>query len=184
MNLAGVLFFTYAPPLMVAQGSTPTVAASLTSLAIWFIILAIPAGGYLVNRVGRPLTAIIACSLIGAASLLLFVANVHPTISCLIFGLSIGPMSGAILSMPARVLEPVDRSVGFGLFYTCFYVLLAAGPLVAGRLQDAFGSPSAALVAGAALLVSMVPLVALFWSVLKRREFAEGRHEAKLRAAS
>ena len=184
MNLAGVLFFTYAPPLMVAQGATATVAASLTSLAIWFIILAIPAGGYLVNRAGRPLTAIIACSLIGAASLLLFVANFHPTISCLIFGLSIGPMSGAILSMPTRVLDPVDRSVGFGLFYTCFYVLLAAGPLVAGRLQDAFGSPSAALVAGAALLLSMVPLVALFWSVLKRREFAEGRHEAKLRAAS
>jgi predicted MFS family arabinose efflux permease len=184
MNLAGVLFFTYAPPLMVAQGSTPTVAASLTSLAIWFIILAIPAGGYLVNRAGRPLTAIIACSLIGAASLLLFVANFHPTISCLIFGLSIGPMSGAILSMPTRVLEPADRSVGFGLFYTCFYVLLAAGPLVAGRLQDAFGSPSAALVAGAALLVSMVPLVALFWSVLKRREFAAAGHEAKLRAVS
>jgi predicted MFS family arabinose efflux permease len=184
MNLAGVLFFTYAPPLMVAQGSTPTVAASLTSLAIWFIILAIPAGGYLVNRAGRPLTAIIACSLIGAASLLLFVADFHPTISCLIFGLSIGPMSGAILSMPARVLEPADRSVGFGLFYTCFYVLLAAGPLAAGRLQDAFGSPSAALVAGAALLVAMVPLVALFWSVLKRREFVQADHEAKLRAVS
>jgi MFS family permease len=168
----------------VAQGSSPTVAASLTSLAIWFIILAIPAGGYLVQRAGRPLTAIIACSLIGAAALMLFVVDFHPTMSCLIFGLSIGPMSGAILSMPARVLEPADRSVGFGLFYTCFYVVMAAGPLVAGRLQDAFGSPSAALVAGAALLASMVPLVALFWSVLKRREIAQAGHEPKLRAVS
>ena len=70
MNLAGVLFFSYAPLLMVAQGSSPTVAASLTSLAIWFIILAIPAGGYLVHRSGRPLTAIVACSLIGAAALM------------------------------------------------------------------------------------------------------------------
>ena len=52
MNLACVLFFSYAPLLMVAQGSTPTVSASLTSLAIWFTILAIPAGGYLVHRSG------------------------------------------------------------------------------------------------------------------------------------
>ena len=182
MNLACVLFFSYAPLLMVAQGSSPTVSASLTSLAIWFTILAIPAGGYLVHRSGRPIAAIIACGLIAAAALLVFVADFHPTIACLIFGVAIGPLSGAILSLPAKVLEPADRSVGFGLFYTCFYLLMAVGPTAAGRLQDAWGSPSAALVAGAALLASMVPLVALFWSVSRRSEFAN--HEAKLRAAS
>jgi predicted MFS family arabinose efflux permease len=184
MNLACVLFFSYAPLLMVAQGSSPTVSASLTSLAIWFTILAIPTGGYLVHRSGRPITAIIACGLIAAAALLVFVVDFHPTIACLIFGVAIGPLSGAILSLPARVLEPADRSVGFGLFYTCFYVLMAVGPSAAGRLQDAWGSPSAALVASAALLATMVPLVALFRSVAKRREFAQGGHEAKLRAAS
>ncbi len=183
MNLACVLFFTYAPLLMVAQGSTPTVSASLTSLAIWFAILAIPTGGYLVHRSGRPITAIVACGTIGAAALGLFVANIHPTISCLIFGLAIGPLSGAILSLPAKVLEPADRSVGFGLFYTCFYVLMAVGPTAAGRLQDAWGSPSAALVAGAGLLLTMVPLVGLFWLLSKRGEFAQPA-EAKLRTAA
>ncbi len=173
MNLACVLFFTYAPLLMVARGSSATVSASLTSLAIWFTILAIPAGGYLVHRSGRPIVAIVACGVIAAAALALFVANFHPTISCLIFGLAVGPLSGAILSLPAKVLEPADRSVGFGLFYTCFYVLMAVGPAAAGRLQDAFGSPSAALVAGAALLLAMVPLVGLFWSLSKRSEFAQ-----------
>jgi predicted MFS family arabinose efflux permease len=160
MNLACVLFFSYAPLLMVAQGSSPTVSASLTSLAIWFTILAIPAGGYLVHRSGRPIAAIISCGVIAASALALFVVDFHPTISCLIFGLAIGPLS------------PADRSVGFGLFYTCFYVLMAVGPVAAGRLQDAWGSPSAALVAGAGLLLSMVPLVGIFWSVSRRREFA------------
>jgi predicted MFS family arabinose efflux permease len=183
MNLACVLFFSYAPQLMVAQGSTATVSASLTSLAIWFTILAIPTGGYLVHRSGRPIAAIVACGLIAAAALALFVADFHPTIACLIFGLAIGPLSGAILSLPAKVLEPADRSVGFGLFYTCFYVLMAVGPTAAGRLQDAWGSPSAALVASAALLVTMVPLVGLFWSLSKRREFAQPA-EAKLRTAA
>jgi predicted MFS family arabinose efflux permease len=173
MNLACVLFFSYAPLLMVAQGSSPTVSASLTSLAIWFTILAIPAGGYLVHRSGRPIVAIIACGLIAAAALALFVMDFHPTISCLIFGVAIGPLSGAILSLPAKVLEPAARSVGFGLFYTCFYVLMAVGPTAAGRLQDAWGSPSAALVAGAVLLLSMVPLSISFWSLSKRSLFAQ-----------
>ena len=183
MNLACVLFFSYAPLLMVAQGSSPTVSASLTSLAIWFTILAIPAGGYLVHRSGRPIMAIIACGLIAASALSLFVVDFHPTIACLIFGAAIGPLSGAILSLPAMVLEPADRSVGFGLFYTCFYVLMAVGPTAAGRLQDAWGTPSAALVASAALLVMMVPLSLSFRSLSKRILFAQPG-EAKLRAAA
>ena len=184
MNLACVLFFSYAPLLMVAQGSSPTVSASLTSLAIWFTILAIPTGGYLVHRSGRPITAIIVCGLVAASALLMFVADFHPTIACLIFGVAIGPLSGAILSLPTKVLEPADRSVGFGLFYTCFYLLMAVGPTAAGHLQDAWGSPSAALVASAALLAAMVPLVALFRLVTKRSEFAQDGHEAKWRAVS
>jgi predicted MFS family arabinose efflux permease len=183
MNLACVLFFSYAPLLMVAQGSSPTVSASLTSLAIWFTILAIPAGGYLVHRSGRPIMAIIACGLIAASALSLFVVDFHPTIACLIFGVAIGPLSGAILSLPAMVLEPADRSVGFGLFYTCFYVLMAVGPTAAGRLQDAWGTPSAALVASAALLVTMVPLSLSFRSLSKRSLFAQPG-ETKLRAAA
>ncbi|MEA2862322.1 MAG: hypothetical protein QOC84_278, partial [Bradyrhizobium sp.] len=66
MNLACILFFSYAPLLLVAQGSSLTAAASLTSLAIWFTVLAIPSGGYLVHRSGRPIAAIVVCSLVAA----------------------------------------------------------------------------------------------------------------------
>jgi predicted MFS family arabinose efflux permease len=170
MNLACVLFFSYAPQLLVAQGSSPTGAASLVSLSIWFTIVAIPAGGYLVERSGRPVAAIIACGLATALALALFVANIHPTIACLVFGVAIGPLSGAILSLPTRVLEPRDRSLGFGLFFTCFYILMAIGPSAAGRLQDAWGNPAAALIAGAAVLAAMAPLSLLFSLLSKRRE--------------
>jgi predicted MFS family arabinose efflux permease len=183
MNLACVLFFSYAPLLMVAQGSSSTAAASLTSLAIWFTILAIPSGGYLVHRLGRPIAAIVVCSLIAAAALALFVAEVHPIISCVVFGVFVGPLSGAILSLPSKVLAPLDRAVGFGVFYTCFYALMAVGPLAAGYLQDVWGSPSAALIAGAALLVA-APLLSLAFECLsKPYRHAELNHDAELRAA-
>ena len=182
MNLACILFFSYAPLLLVVQGSSATVSASLTSLAIWFTILAIPSGGYIVHRWGKPIVAIIACGLVAALALMLFVADVYPTISCLVFGLAIGPLSGAILSLPANVLEPGDRSLGFGLFYTCFYLLVAVGPSVAGFFQDAWGSPAAALIASAALLVTMVPLALFFVWLSKRGTFVQP--EAELRAVS
>ena len=182
MNLACILFFSYAPLLLVVQGSSATVSASLTSLAIWFTILAIPSGGYIVHRWGKPIVAIIACGLVAALALMLFVADVYPTISCLVFGLAIGPLSGAILSLPANVLEPGDRSLGFGLFYTCFYLLVAVGPSVAGFFQDAWGSPAAALIASAALLVTMVPLALFFVLLSKRGTFVQP--EAELRAVS
>jgi predicted MFS family arabinose efflux permease len=184
MNLACILFFSYAPLLIVAQGSTPTVAASLTSLAIWFTILAIPSGGYLVHRSGKPIAAIIVCALVAAVALVLFVDGVFPTISCLLFGVAVGPLSGAILSLPSRVLGPHQRAVGLGVFYTCFYVLMAVGPLVVGHLQDVWGSPSVGLIAGAVLLGATVPLCLSFVLLSKPHRLAAPDGNAELRAAS
>jgi predicted MFS family arabinose efflux permease len=173
MNLACILFFSYAPLLMVAQGSSGTAAASLTSLSIWFTILAIPSGGYLVHRSGRPIAAIVVCSLISAAALALFAAGDFPTIACLTFGIFVGPLSGAILSLPPKVLAPRDRAVGFGVFFTCFYLLMAVGPSIAGYLQDIWGSPSAALVAGATLLAAIPPLLVTFEFLSNANRLAE-----------
>lgn len=173
MNLACVLFFSYAPPLIVARGFSPTSAASLASLSIWLTILAIPTGGYLVHRLGRPLAAIAVCGLLAALMLSLFVLDIAPTLSCLAFGIAIGPLSGAILSLPARLLRPGDRSLGFGVFYTCFYLLMAAGPAVAGRLQDALGLPSAGLVVAALLLAATMPLSLVFAILADPRRLPE-----------
>ncbi|MBR0696908.1 CynX/NimT family MFS transporter [Bradyrhizobium lablabi] len=184
MNLSCVLFFSYAPMLLQVRGLTPTTAASLTSLAIWCTIVAIPLGGYLVHRSGKPVAAIVGCGLVAALALALFAAGILPPIIGLIFGIAIGPLSGAILSLPARVLEPRDRSLGFGVFYTCFYVLMAVGPSAAGQLQDAWNTPSAALFGGAALLALMIPLVLGFEALSRRREAVAVEANAELRTAS
>src|SRR5258708_23899209 len=57
LKLPCLLFFSYAPLVMVAQGSSPAAAASLTSLAIWFAILPIPSAGYLVHLLADPTPA-------------------------------------------------------------------------------------------------------------------------------
>jgi MFS family permease len=102
--------------------------------------------------------------------------------SCLLFGVAVGPLSGAMLSLPARILAPRHRSLGFGVFYTCFYVLMAVGPLVAGRLQDAWASPAAALIAGAVLLVAVAPLCLAFAVLTRPAGFVERHEISELRA--
>jgi MFS family permease len=165
MNLACILFFSYAPLLMTSRGVSPTAAASLTSLSIWLTILAIPLGGHLVDRLGKPVMAIAVCAPLAALMLLLFVEGIQPTVSCLIFGIAVGPLSGAILALPAKILESRYRLIGFGIFYTCFYVVMALGPSFAGRLQDAWRSPAAALIAAVGLLAAVMPL-ALWFALL------------------
>jgi predicted MFS family arabinose efflux permease len=184
MNLACILFFCFAPLLMTARGSSPAVAASLTSLAIWLTIVAIPCGGYLVQRLGRPVVAIAACALIAASALALFVVGSHPTICCLVFGLAVGPLSGAILSLPSQVLKASQRSIGLGVFYTCFYVLMAFGPPAVGHLQDLWQSPAAGLIAAAMLLALVAPLSLSFASLANRQQCVERRGETELPAAS
>jgi MFS family permease len=100
------------------------------------------------------------------------------------FGVAVGPLSGAILSLPAQVLKAGQRSVGFGVFYTLFYVLMAVGPSLVGRLQDFWQSPSAGLIAAAALLVVAVPLSLSFASLANRRQIADHSLETEWRAAS
>jgi MFS family permease len=175
MNLACILFFSYAPLLLVAQGLSATAAASLTSLAIWLTILAIPSGGYFVQRSGRPLAAVVVCAGVAAAALALFVFGVHPTICCLMFGVAVGPMSGAILSLPSMVLGTSERAIGFGVFYSCFYIIMAVGPSIAGYLQDVWRSPSAGLITGAAVLAAIMPLALYFAALLHQYRIAEAK---------
>ncbi|HWZ38417.1 MAG TPA: MFS transporter [Bradyrhizobium sp.] len=183
-NLACILFFSYAPLAMAARGIAPTTAASLTSLSIWLTIVAIPCGGYVVQRLGAPVGAICVCGPIAALALLSFALDVYPTTACLIFGIAVGPLSGAILSLPAAILAPLQRPVGFGIFYTCFYVLMAVGPSVAGRLQDAWNSPIAALIAAAILLAVGLPLSLSFIALSQPSRVVASNEERRLRATS
>jgi len=74
--------------------------------------------------------------------------------------------------LPARVLDAGHRAVGFGLFYTCYYVILTAGPAVAGWLRDRSGSTAAVSFFGAALFLAIPPLLLLFHQLEARSRAA------------
>lgn len=168
MNVACVLVFTSAPMVLQSQGLSPTLAASTVSAVVLLTIVSIPAGGYLIQLTGRTMTSIVLCASIAGGSLALFAVDIWPMASCVLFGLAVGPLSGAILSLPSLVLTPQERATGFGLFYSFFYVLMAAGPAFAGHLQDIWQTPVAPILFSSALLAMITPMLLIFVS-LKRR---------------
>lgn len=169
-NLGLIVFFSFVPPLLTEHGSALPDAAFLTSLALWIMIGSVPAGGYLVQRSERPDVAVMLVS--GGAGMALLTLAISPGAAlplCIALGMMFGPPAGAIMAMPGRVLKPENRAVGLSLFMVTYYVTTAAGPGVAGLVQDRMGT-AAPVVLGAFLFMGIVPLVLAFRAVVPELE--------------
>src|SRR3984957_19093459 len=166
---AGVVgYFSFVPVLLAERGGM-TIAQSgvLTSLALWVGMLSIPFGGYVAQWIRRPGATIVLFCGSAATALALIAAGTPPLFACIAFGLAIGPPPGVITSLPTRILSPEERPAGFGVFYTCHFLLQATGPAVAGWLQDSVGA-SAAVGFAAAMFVVPLPMLLLFELLVRR----------------
>jgi MFS family permease len=168
LNLALVLFFSFTPALLVGLGLQAVAAAAWTGAGLWVVMFSLPVAGMIVQRSGRPRTAILIGAVAGALVLGLLPLGIVPLALCAAFGLTIGLPAGPIMALPVRVLSPAHRAGGFGLFYTLYYAAMAFGPVVAGFLRQVFGTPTVAVLFAAALFAAIVPLLGLF-ELLARR---------------
>lgn len=174
-NSGLVGYFSFVPALLAEQhGMTIAQSGALTSLALWVGMLSIPFGGYVAQWIHRPGATIVLFSGGAATALALIAAGVPPLFACIAFGLAIGPPPGVITSLPARILAPAERAAGFGVFYTCHFLLQATGPAIAGWVHDSAGGVAAVLFA-AAMFVVPLPLLAVFEILIRRSQRRDPR---------
>ncbi len=84
---------------------------------------------------------------------------------------------GAIMALSGEVLSPENRSTGFGIFYTVFYVGLASFPPIAGLILDLMGAAIApVLFAGILTMLAVLPLPV--FRLLQHRWAPEGQSVA------
>ena len=161
-NSGVVGYFSFVPVLLAEQGRmTLAQSGALTSLALWVGMVSIPFGGYVAQWIRRPGATIVVFCAGAAVALALIAAGVSPLFACIAFGLAIGTPPGVITSLPTRILTPADRPAGFGVFYTCHFLLQASGPALAGWLHDSAGGGAAVCFAAAMFMVPL-PMLALF----------------------
>ncbi|MET0527901.1 MAG: MFS transporter [Microvirga sp.] len=169
LNVGYILVLAFGPSFLVERGITVSTAGAITSAVTWAILLSLPLGGYLAERLKSPDRVMIGCFVLLAALITALPFGAPPLVVCILIGLLSGPPAGLIMALPGEALRLENRSAGMGVFYTCYYAAMAGLVPVAGLLRDALDSASAPLIFGAAMmLLSAVSL--LGFRIVQRRQ--------------
>jgi MFS family permease len=180
-NAALAIVFSFGPQLFVSRGMGLAEAGSVTSLVLWCLAIMGTFAGYVADRSGRRLQIIAAGNL--AFAFFVYLASVTGNSVALVIaiGLASGVAVGAMVSLPSLVLAPAARAVGMGIFFTIYYVCIAAGPMLAGQVSE-WVSLAATFQLAAVLLVITVGLLPLFHGLSRRVAATATRPDAKVEA--
>ena len=159
-NVGFAIIFSFGPTMLVERGWSITAAGSTISIVLWVAALAVPSGGLLADRSGRPKTVLAVSCILFALLMLAFPRSSAVVLTVIGLGLMGGLPAGAIMSLPARVLQPGTRAIGMGIFYTVYYAAMMLGPVIGGAAAKWTGSAAAAFDVGAVVLLAC-PLVLL-----------------------
>ena len=174
-NVGYILVFSFGPALLVSQGLPERDAGFLISLVAWTVIVTIPLGGVIVDRVGHATLLMIASFAVFGLSTMLVPATPSPALMIFV-GAVAGLPCGAMLVLPGEVLRPQNRAAGMGVFLTWYYAGMALLTPVAGILRDASGSAGAPLIFAGALELAALAVLILFRLLQYRyRDFAYKR---------
>lgn len=177
-NAALAIVFSFGPQLFVSRGLAPTEAGSVTSVVLWCLAIFAPLAGIVADKTKMRLE-FIAVGNLGFAWFVMHASYASHSIATVVaIGLFAGLGMGSMASLPSLVLAPAVRAFGMGLFFTIYYMCIAAGPVLAGWVSQHFSLASTFQVA-AGLLVFTVCLVPVF-----NRFANQTRREANVRPGS
>ena len=172
-NLAYFSFLSFGPALLIERGLDVAAAGRAVSLASWAALPALPLGGFLADRTGRPgLVLAASCLLAAAATAALPLFN-QPNLLCAAIGLFAAAPAGIIMGRAISVMPPASRAQGNAILYTFFYGGMGLVPGLVGWTADRAGTAAAPLYFSAVILVLSVPLFLALGAVSRRRHGAE-----------
>ncbi|HEX4554828.1 MAG TPA: MFS transporter [Xanthobacteraceae bacterium] len=166
-NVGYILVVSFGPALLTSHGLSQRDAGLLTSLVSWTLIVTIPLGGVLIDRIGHPTVVMMASLAVFGLGILLVPAA--PSLALMIVvGAAAGLPAGAIMVLPAEVLRAPNRAAGMGIFFTWYYAGMALLVPVGGLLRDASGAHGAPLRFAGGLVLAAMAVLALL-RLLQRR---------------
>lgn len=167
-NAAYVIYLTFGPKLLQAEGHSVVAAAGIISIGSWLMIVSGAICGQFVDRFGRRDLVLVVC--MSGAVLALWMLNAvgKGIAASLLFGLVGMAPAGVIMSLAGLALRPEARAFGMGVFFTIYYAIMLATPPVAGAILDATGQPGDSVILAMTLFACVVPF-ALIFSFIKSR---------------
>jgi MFS family permease len=172
-NAAIGMVFGFGTNMLVERGWRVAAAGFATSLVLWIISASVPLGGLLADRTGRHVEIMLAGFALFAITLLAATRTDAVIPAFVVLGVAGGVSAGPIMSLPARVLSPQARATGMGIYFTLFYAIAVAAPVIAGVLSTRAGTASAAFDFGAVVLMACFPAYWIFIRLAARATLAK-----------
>lgn len=170
-NAGYIVYLSFAQTMLVQTGMTTLAAATLVSVPSWVMIVASIAAGMLADRSGRNDLILYTGMLAACASMLLLTLPGYALIAVLIFGF-IGAMPvGVIMALTAEAMPAHARAFGMGVFFSFYFVIVSAAPVMAGWFYDLTGNPVVPMIF-AAVLFALVALLNLAFRAAQRYSHA------------
>jgi MFS family permease len=167
-NVGFILVLTFGPSFLAAEGYGAEHAAAKVSLVSWTILVSLPLGGVLAERLKRPNAIMAGCFLAAAGVIAMLPGPVPSAVLFAAIGLLCGPPAGLIMKLPTEVLKPENRAAGIGLHFSCYFIAMAGLVPLAGVLLETTQSPSAPLMFAATMLLGATACLAAFMTVRRR----------------
>lgn len=180
-NAALSMVFGFGTAMLVERGWSLAAAGSATSLVLWIVSASVPIGGVLADRTGKHIEIMLIGFALFAIALLAATRTDAVISAFVALGLVGGLSAGPIMSLPARVLIRQVRAVGMAIYFTLFYAIIVAAPIVAGIISTRIGTARAAFDFGAVMLAVCVPTYWAFNRLAARATLAD---DSEMRMAS
>jgi MFS family permease len=66
------------------------------------------------------------------------------------------------MTLPVQAVRAERRSIGLGIYFTCYYIGMALAPPIAGTMRDIFSSATAPMWTAVVALVLAVVVLAIY----------------------
>lgn len=161
-NVAYFAFLTFGPALLIEHGMAMIDAGLAISVSSWVTMAAVPLGGILAERSGRPgLVLVVGCIAAGLCMAALPLIDWPYLLSAGIGAFAAAP-AGIVMAAVTGVVSPQYRAQANGIIYTVFYGGIGLCPALAGWLADAAGTAAAPIYLCAAILLVTAALYPLY----------------------
>jgi predicted MFS family arabinose efflux permease len=159
-NVGYIVLISFLPGVFVTRGYSLVEASRMVSFLGWALIVSVPLGGYVASRLHWPNLLMVGGIGVVATAMLALPFGDTPLIAFTAIVLTIGIPAGLIMALPGEALQPENRAAGMGIFFTCFYGLMALLPPFAGMARDLAGASAAALFAAGMMFVAIFAVLA------------------------
>ncbi len=164
-NASLIVFVSFAPTLLLARGASIVESGAVVSLTIWTTIVSVPLGGWVADRLGKPDALIVGGSLLTAVFIVFVPIAPGTGLWCILIGLALGLVPGAMMSLLPQALRPEILATGLGYYYTANYLGMTVSQPLAGFIRDLSGDPATPIFFAGFMMAATVHALGAFRQV-------------------